>query len=190
MRQPLEEGMVSVGRARQIVRLPADFTLVAAMNPCACGYLGHPHRPCHCPPPVVQRYRARISGPLLDRIDLQVEVPALDPAAFRGPAEADGTSAVLRERVGRAVLRQQQRNRQGHGFVPNGRLQDAALERHAGSDPLVLATLEEVLRLYHLSARARVRLLRIARTLADLEDRPEVRPEDVLEACALRGFAS
>jgi magnesium chelatase family protein len=108
---------------------------------------------------------------------------------FRGPADAEYSTAALQQRVHRAVLRQQQRNRIGNGFVPNGRLHDAALERWAGADPQVLAMLEDVLRLHHLSARARVRLLRIARTLADLDDREAVRPDDILEASALRGFA-
>src|SRR5262245_40927626 len=129
LRQPMEDGIVTVGRALRTVTMPASFTLVAAMNPCPCGYRGHPTRPCLCPPPAVERYRRRLSGPLLDRVDLQVEVPALDPAVFaqrRDPAQG---TAALRARVVAARERQLLRNARAGAPGPNGRLDGLPLER-------------------------------------------------------------
>ena len=189
LRQPLEDGHVTIGRAQRTARMPADFVLTAAMNPCPCGFLGHPQRPCVCPPPAVHRYRARISGPLLDRIDLQLEVPALDPAVFRQTPDPALATAPLRQQVLRAVLRQQLRNRAGSSWLPNGRLVDRLLEHCCAPSAAVSRALEEVMRLHRLSGRARVRLLRLARTLADLDDRDAVEVTDILEAAALRGFA-
>jgi magnesium chelatase family protein len=189
MRQPLEEGRITIGRARRTVTMPADFLLVGAMNPCPCGYLGHQARPCTCTPVQVQRYRARISGPLLDRLDLQVEVPAIAPCRFRQPPDTAWSTASLRARVIEAVNRQSRRNRVGGGWVPNGRLQGSLLERVVGSEDAVHRTVEEILTLQHLTGRARVRLLRIARTLADLDWRDDIQPDHILEAARLRGFA-
>jgi len=188
LRQPLEDGQVTVGRAQRTVTLPADFVLVAATNPCPCGYLGHPRRPCTCTPAAVQRYRARLSGPLLDRLDLQVEVPALDPACFRGPRDPEGCTAFLRQCVLAAVARQLRRNRSGGLAVTNARLIEPQLERCTLAGESVLATLEEVQRLQQFGGRARTRLLRLMRTLADLDDREQVTSDDVLQAAALRGF--
>jgi magnesium chelatase family protein len=186
LRQPLEDGTVTVGRARQTVTMPAQFLLVAAMNPCPCGFQGHRHRPCLCTPQAIARYRSRLSGPLLDRLDLQVEVPALDPAELRGPADPCGSSAHLAERV--AVARARQAARQRGGIVLcNARLQDRALLQACSPDEAALHALDEVLRRHHQSGRARVRLLRLARTLADLDDRDTIGEIDVLEAAALRG---
>ncbi len=190
LRQPLEDAVVTVGRARAAFRMPADFLLVAAMNPCPCGWRGHPSRPCRCPPPLVQRYQARVSGPLLDRIDLRVEVPALPPDAFRGEADPGGSTAALRDRVMAAIARQEARNRVGNGrWVANGRLPDRWLGPRCGLGAAAQRTVDEAMRLQGLSARARARLLRVARTVADLDQREEVNEADVLEACALRGFA-
>lgn len=186
LRQPLEEGSITIGRALRTAVMPADFLLVAAMNPCPCGYLGHPHRPCVCNPTQRRRYRARISGPLLDRFDLLVEVPALEPSALANPPDAQSSTAVLRQRVLDAREMQTQRSAPG-GHVPNGRLVDATLEAAVGLDRDLHATLEQVLRTYHLSGRARVRLMRTARTIADLEGREAVRSADLLAAARLRG---
>lgn len=187
LRQPLEAGVITIGRARRTVTMPADFLLVAAMNPCPCGYLGHPSRPCVCTTAQQRRYRARVSGPLLDRLDLQVEVPALPPESLHAPPDPRHGTRALADRVRVAVARQQHRNGDRNGrWIPNGRLTDRRLEEVAAGDRRVLTTLEEVLRLRRLSGRARVRLLRIARTLADLEDRDAVTPDDVLAAARLR----
>jgi magnesium chelatase family protein len=169
--------------------MPANFTLVAAMNPCPCGYRGHPQRPCHCSPPTIARYRNRISGPLLDRIDLQVEVPALDPSVFAIPRETAMSSAVLAGKIAAARARQAERNRALGQPGPNAGLDGRALETACAPLAQLEPVLQEILRLHRLGGRARVRLLRVARTLADLADRPSVSREDLLEAASLRGYA-
>ena len=187
LRQPLEDGLVTVGRAQQTITMPAQFLLVAAMNPCPCGYRGHRQRPCLCTPAAIARYRSRLSGPLLDRLDLQVEVPALTAAELRATEDPAGSTAQLRERVLLAHSRQQHRQQNGMA-VPNARLLDRALQRACQCDEAALLAVDEVLRHHHQSGRGRVRLLRIARTLADLDDHDTVRDIDVLQAAALRGF--
>jgi len=187
LRQPLEDCVVTIGRARRTVTMPADFLLVAAMNPCPCGYLGHPVRPCVCTTAMRRRYTSRVSGPLMDRFDLLVEVPALDPAELlRPPHPADATT-LLQRRVQRAADRQNARSGIT-GVTANGRLADRALEFATGRAAKILTTLEDVLRTYRLSGRARVRLLRVARTCADLAGRDAVLPEDVLAAARFRSL--
>jgi magnesium chelatase family protein len=189
LRQPLEDRRIVIGRAEQVVTMPADFVLVAAMNPCPCGYHGHPQRACTCTVVMQRRYLARISGPLLDRVDVQVPVPALPPATLRAPPDSAASTGVLRERVLAAVERQRHRNRDGRtrgGYVPNGRLPTGTLHRLSRATDAVLDAVDHVMATYRLSGRGRVRLLRLARTLADLADRDDVRVEDVLEAAALR----
>lgn len=188
LRQPLEDGLVTVGRVQRTVTMPARFLLVAAMNPCPCGFLGHRQRPCRCTPAALARYRLRLSGPLLDRVDLQVEVPALTPAELRAPEEPAGGTAALRARVLLACDRQRHRQA-AHGLpLPNARLADRQLLRACACDETALAAVDEVLRRHHLSGRGRVRLLRLARTLADLDDRDAVHDAEVWQAAALRGF--
>lgn len=189
LRQPLEDGTVTVGRARQTVTMPARFLLVAAMNPCPCGYRGHRQRPCLCTPAAVARYRQRLSGPLLDRLDLQVEVPALTPAELRAPEDLSGGTAALRAAVLIAHERQRRRHAPDAPFVPNARLADRALLAACAATDAALACVDEALTRHQQSARGRVRLLRLARTLADLDDRDRVDDVDVLEAATLRGFA-
>jgi magnesium chelatase family protein len=182
LRQPLEDRHITIGRSRQVVTMPADFLLVGAMNPCPCGYRGHPRRVCQCSTAQRQRYQARVSGPLLDRLDLQVEVPALEPQVLNQPPDPSWATAAMWDRVQLALERQRHRGR-----GPNGHLSD---ENLAQAVPIgrLRRTLEEVLRVWRLSGRARVRLLRIARTLADLADRETVLPEDLMEAARLRGY--
>lgn len=199
MRQPLEDGSVTIGRAIKTVTMPAQFLLTAAMNPCPCGYLGHRQRACRCTPAAIARYRGRLSGPLLDRLDLRVEVPALTPAELRGPVEPEGSTTFLRQRVLAAHQRQLDRqpattNRVDVGrarvpFVPNARLMDRQLLTVCALDAAGNDALDEVLRLHHQSPRGRVRLLRLARTLADLDDRSAIAELDIWQAARLRGFA-
>jgi len=190
LRQPLEDGLVTVGRAQRTLTMPAQFLLVAAMNPCPCGYLGHRHRPCRCTPMAIARYRARLSGPLLDRLDLQVEVPVLDPKELRGPPDTNGSTAHLLAQVEAAEQRQAARQTRNGRVAPNARLADRALMQACACTEGALDVLDDLLRRHHQSGRARVRLLRIARTLADLDDRAAVAEVDVFEAAALRGFTT
>ena len=190
MRQPLEDGIVTVGRAQRTVTMPSRFRLLAAMNPCPCGYLGHPGRPCLCSPPAVRRYRARLSGPLLDRIDLQVEVPPIDPGSYDGPPDPEGTTAHLRAAVAAARQRQRERRRNPLLDADNADLGDRALRLACAATKAARRTLEEVLRRHRGSGRARVRLLRVARTIADLRGADAVDEPDVLEAAALQRGAA
>jgi magnesium chelatase family protein len=188
LRQPLEDGLVTVGRARQTLTLPAQFLLVAAQNPCPCGHLGDRLRPCRCTPPAIARYRARLSGPLLDRIDLRVMVPSLLPHELRQAEDQAGSTAAWRERV--LVARERQAHRQPRigRATENARLQDRHLLQVCAPDDAVLAALDEVLHRYGEGGRGRVRLLRLCRTLADLDDREATTADDVFEAAALRGL--
>jgi magnesium chelatase family protein len=186
LRQPLEDGVVTIGRTREVVTLPAGFQLVAAMNPCPCGWRGHPTRPCLCGPLQRQRYTSRLSGPLLDRIDLQLEVASVDPGRLRAAPDPAWSTAAQRERVLAADEMQRRRNRHGLRSLPNARLPDALLRRVAALEDAAEDALEAALRRSRASARTRVRLLRVARTLADLEQREHVGEEHVLLAVRLR----
>jgi magnesium chelatase family protein len=189
LRQPLEDGVVTIGRALRTVTMPASFLLVAAMNPCPCGWLGHRARPCTCTPQAIHRYRARLSGPLLDRIDLRIEVPALLPRELRAPVDPDGTTAALSAAV--EVARDRQEKRQaGPVAVPNARLAEPRLSRVCDAREAVHLAVDDVLRLHYQSGRGRIRLLRLCRTLADLDDRDAITETDVFEATALRGLAA
>jgi magnesium chelatase family protein len=170
LREPLESGTVTVSRARRRAEFPARFQLVAAMNPCPCGYAGHPTRACSCSPDQVARYRGRLSGPLLDRIDLTVEVPALAHEDLV-TASMGESSATVRARVEQARSRQQHRQ-----ACPNARLDAGRVEALCAPDAAGAALLKQAMNRLNLSARAYHRALRVARTLADLAgaERPTV----------------
>jgi len=180
LREPLESGRITISRAASQAEFPAGFQLVAAMNPCKCGYRGHPNGKCHCAPDQVASYRQRISGPLLDRIDLQVEVPALGEAEFERQHPGEGSPAV-RERVAKARARQIAR--QG---VSNARLEGAEVERLATPDARGRSLLRDAIAKRHLSGRARHRVLKVARTIADLEGSDRVRSLHIAEALLYR----
>ncbi|NMG67648.1 YifB family Mg chelatase-like AAA ATPase [Azoarcus indigens] len=183
LREPLETGVVTVARARRKAIFPARFQLVAAMNPCPCGYAGHPRRPCRCTPDQISRYRGRLSGPLLDRIDLMIEVPAPTHDELVGAVPGE-TTAVVRARVAQARARQQQR--QG---VANARLEAAAVEAYCMPDSAAANLLREAMMRLNLSARAYHRVLRVARTLADLAGVERPSAAHVAEAIQYRrGF--
>lgn len=167
LRQPLEDGRVCISRASQSVVYPADCMLVAAMNPCPCGYLGDPTHACTCRPEQRERYRARLSGPLLDRIDVHVEVPAVPYEALRATGEGE-TSAEIRERVA-AARRLQLERYAGTAARCNADLSGSLLERWCAPDAEGHDLLESAVQRLGLSARAYTRVLRLARTIADLE---------------------
>jgi magnesium chelatase family protein len=183
LRQPLEEGKLAVARTRGHAVLPGRFILVAAANPCPCGFAGDPKRFCGCTPLKRQRYRARLSGPIRDRIDLQVTVPRQAAGELlRAEVVAEG-SATVRERVIQA--REQQRRRRPQGPL-NGALTGTQLRRDALLDATSQVLLETAADRLQLSGRAVHRVLRVARTIADLDGRPQIDPSHVAEALQYR----
>ena len=184
LRQPLEEGSVTVARAARTAVFPARFMLIAAMNPCPCGYLGDPTRVCRCTPHDVSRYRGRLSGPLRDRLDLIVEVPAVPGAALADEASGESTSAV-RDRVDRARARQEARHH-GSGARVNAELQGRSVWRQCRPDGLARRLLSQAVDRLGLSARGYDRVLKVARTIADLGDADVVAGEHVAEALQYR----
>ena len=184
LRQPLEERVVVVARASGTYAFPAHAQVVCAMNPCPCGYAGDPKHACSCTPGAVQRYRGRISGPLLDRLDVQIEVPALPwhDLASGGAAEP---SAVIRTRVRAARARQRERYA-AIGISSNAELGSRLLERHCRPDRAGARLLESAVDRLRLSARAWARVLKVARTIADLAAREHVAAADVAEALQYR----
>ena len=186
LRQPLEDGCVTVSRARARLQFPARFTLLAAMNPCPCGHLGDPRHPCRCPLPAVERYRARISGPLLDRIDLHIEVPALRLAELR--AQAGETSEEVAERVAAARERQRRRFPAEHPAPVNAQLDAAGAHRFCRLDDAGRALVEAAFERLGLSARALTRVLKVGRTIADLAGCEAIVPAHLAEAIQYRGL--
>jgi magnesium chelatase family protein len=184
LRQPLEEGRVRIARAAASVEFPASVTLVGAMNPCPCGYFGHPLRACRCTPPQRERYAARISGPLLDRIDIRVELPWLPPDVL-GDERPQESSAEIRARVVHARRCQAERAADS-GAEVNARLCGKMLRRFARPDDAGRALLHSAVERLALSGRAHDRILRVARSVADLAGRPHVVADDVAEALHYR----
>jgi magnesium chelatase family protein len=187
LRQPAEDGEVMLSRAGRTVSYPSQFMLVAAMNPCPCGYLGDPRRACRCTSFELQQYRRRISGPLLDRIDLHIDVPAV-PCSALAKVGSGETSMVVRERVLRARNAQSERNGTSRGGGPhwNGRLRGACLRRTCAPDEPGRRLLSQAIERLGLSARAHDRILRVARTIADLEGSTSVGSAHVAEAIQYR----
>ena len=180
LRQPLESGRITISRAAQQADFPARFQLIAAMNPCPCGWQGHPSGKCHCTTESALRYRDRISGPLLDRIDMQIEVNAMSPDARS--ARADGeSSAAIAARV--ALAHAVQLDRQGK---PNQRLNTHEIECHCALDPRGERTLRSAMSLMNWSARAYHRVLKVARTIADLAGAPAIGGAHMAEAVQYR----
>lgn len=180
LREPLETGHITIARAGHQAELPARFQLVAAMNPCPCGHLGDPRRACRCTPEAVDRYRARISGPLLDRIDLRIEVLPVPPAQLAEAAAGDDSDTV-RRRV--EAARRRQRERQG---LLNAQLGPAQLDRHAVPQPPAQALLHAAAERLGWSSRSYHRVLRVARTIADLAGETTIAAAHIAEAVQLR----
>jgi magnesium chelatase family protein len=186
LRQPLEDGQVCISRAAMSLTYPASFMLVAAMNPCPCGFLGDPQHACSCTPLTVQRYRARLSGPLLDRLDLQVEVPRLAHRDLADPTPGE-PSATVRARVEAARLLQRERF-QKEAVHCNARMRPRHLQRFCRPDAAGQALLEKVTDRLGLSARSYTRILKVARTIADLVGSETVETAHLAEAIQYRSL--
>jgi magnesium chelatase family protein len=182
LREPLESGRITISRAARQADFPAQFQLVAAMNPCPCGFLGHHNGKCRCNPDQVARYRAKISGPLLDRIDLQIEVPALPEADLTNSATGE-TSQQVRPRV--EAARQRQLARQGK---PNFLLSTLEIDTHCAVDEAASQLLKQAITKLDLSARAYHRILKVARTIADLAGATNITTPHIAEAIQYRRF--
>ena len=187
LRQPLEDGLVTVSRAAMTSEFPSRFMLCGSMNPCPCGYLTDPARDCRCTPPDVQRYHARLSGPLLDRIDIHIDVPAVKYQELTRGAPGE-PSAAVRERVLRARRVQLERFKDRPRVFANAQMTGKDLQRHCRLDEATLSLLERAMASMGLSARAYDRILRVARTIADLAGKQNLDAEAVSEAIHYRSL--
>jgi magnesium chelatase family protein len=188
LREPLESGRIIISRAARQAEFPARFQLIAAMNPCPCGYLSHPNGRCHCTADQVQRYRARISGPLLDRIDMHIEVPPVPLNEIQSAAIEEETSETVRQRVVKAHQRQLQRSQHANALMNT---QD--IKRFCQLDKSATLLLEQAVTALGLSARSHNRILKVARTIADLKNEDNISKHHISEAIGYRrldrGFA-
>ena len=187
LRQPLEDQKVTISRAAMSLTFPASFMLVAAMNPCPCGFWNDPTRECRCTPLQIRRYIGKISGPLLDRIDIHIDVPAVRFRDLRGEPPPAESSAEIRARVVAARARQRARF-QGEGILANAQMLPRHIRRFCRIDAECERMLENAVARLGLSARAIDRILKVSRTIADLEDSPEIRPMHIAEAVSYRSL--
>ncbi|MFI3301768.1 MAG: YifB family Mg chelatase-like AAA ATPase [Rikenellaceae bacterium] len=187
LRQPLEEKRITISRARYSVEYPANFTLIASMNPCPCGYYGHPDKECSCSSGAVHKYMGRISGPLLDRIDLHIEVTPLSIADMSSSVEEE-SSATIRERVIRAREIQSARFRGIEGVHTNAMMNSKMLRSYAPLDAKARQMLELAMNRLRLSARAYDRIIKVARTIADLAGEENISALHISEAINYRGL--
>ena len=187
LRQPLEDRYISISRAKYSLDYPASFMLVASMNPCPCGYYNHPTKACVCNPGQVHRYLNRISGPLLDRIDIQIEIV---PVPFEKMAEQQSieSSATIRERVIKARKIQEERFSRHPGIYCNAQMESKLLHQYATPDEQGLNLLRTAMTRLNLSARAYDRILKVARTIADLEVSASIKPHHLAEAISYRNL--
>ncbi|MGH9902771.1 MAG: YifB family Mg chelatase-like AAA ATPase, partial [Pyrinomonadaceae bacterium] len=188
LRQPLEDQKVTISRAAMSLTFPASFMLAAAMNPCPCGFWNDPTRECRCTPLQIQRYVGRISGPLLDRIDIHIDVPAVRFKELTGATSPEAeSSAGIRERVVKARRRQQERFA-GEGIFSNAQMSPRLIRKHCRIDAESEQMLERAMTRLGLSARAYDRILKVSRTIADLDGGEEIRPAHVAEAVGYRSL--
>jgi magnesium chelatase family protein len=186
MRQPLEDGIVNISRAASSITFPAEFMLIASMNPCPCGYFGAniPNHACSCEWGSIQRYRNRISGPLLDRIDIHVEVPTVTYADLASLPSGD-TSAAIRARVNKARDVQRERYRD-EGIFCNAQMTSKLLRKYCVLDASGQAQMQNAIDHLGYSARVFDRILKVARTIADLEGERDIRSDHISEAIQYR----
>ena len=187
LRQPLEDGVVTVSRVNNTITYPARFMLIASMNPCPCGYYGSKVKQCKCSPAQIQRYLGRVSGPLVDRIDLQIEVDAISYDALRGSGGTEESSATIRERVQRARLIQQERFKDS-GIFANAHMTAKEITKFCPLSKDADALMQQAFDSLKMSARAYTRILKIARTIADLAQSEQITQEHVAEAIRYRSL--
>ncbi|MBI5360380.1 MAG: YifB family Mg chelatase-like AAA ATPase [Planctomycetes bacterium] len=187
LRQPIEEGKVTIGRAIASLTYPANIMLVAAMNPCPCGFLGEPKKMCICTPKMIQHYMSRISGPLMDRIDIHIQVPAVPYKDLSSKTYSED-SKTLREQVTRARCIQQERFK-NDGIMTNARMNGRQVKKYCILEPEAEGLIRNAMENLGLSVRAYVRLLKIGRTIADLDGNTvKIRPQHISEAIQYRGL--
>jgi magnesium chelatase family protein len=187
MRQPLEDRCVTISRAKFSVDYPAGFMLIAAMNPCPCGYYNHPEKECVCGPGIVQRYLNKISGPLLDRIDLHVEVTPVSFDELTNDVPTEG-SREIRKRVEFTRKLQQQRFGNKNGIHCNAQMSQNDIKNYCKINAESNEMLKKAMDRMGLSARAYDRILKVARTIADIDQSEKIRPQDIAEAIQFRSL--
>jgi magnesium chelatase family protein len=187
MRQPLEDGIVTISRALLSLTYPATFMLAAAMNPCPCGYYTDPSKECSCSVPQIQRYLSKISGPLLDRIDIHVEVPAVKFKELRSTEKGE-SSEQIRERVEDIRKVQLERFKDFPDLYSNARMESKEIRKYCSIDEQGEELLKMAITKLGLSARAHDRILKVSRTIADLESAEKIHPQHLSEAIQYRSL--
>lgn len=187
MRQPLEDRKITISRARYSVDYPANFMLIASMNPCPCGYYNHPTKECNCTGGTVQRYLSRISGPLLDRIDIHIEVVPVELDKITGTQESE-PSNIIRQRVIAARNIQTERFKDYPGIHCNAQMNPTLLKKFCPLDSQCLSLLKMAMQKFGLSARAYDRIIKLSRTIADLDSAPNISPQHIAEAIQYRSL--
>ena len=186
LRQPMEDGRVHISRAKMAVTFPSQFMLVCALNPCPCGYFTDPRKECHCTPRQIQNYLSKISGPLLDRIDIQLEVPAVNYRQLRDPAPSE-SSEQIRARVVAARATQGKRFK-GNRVFCNARMNTRMIKQFCHVDGAAESFLASAMENFALSARAYTKILKTSRTIADLDAADDIRAEHITEAIQYRSL--
>ena len=187
MRQPMEERRVTISRARMVIDFPASFMLIGAMNPCSCGFYNHPSQPCTCAAGAVQKYLSKISGPLMDRIDLHVEVTPV-PFSALNTTKTGESSAIIRERVLKARELQAVRFKEDEGVYCNAQMNSKLLKQMCAVNTVGQHLLKTAMEKLNLSARAYDRILKVSRTVADLAHSNDIKPEHLAEAIQYRSL--
>ena len=187
MRQPLEDRKICISRSKFSAEYPASFMLVSSMNPCPCGYYNHPDKPCVCPQGAVQKYLNKISGPLLDRIDIHIEIVPVPFEKISNSAPAE-YSLEIRNRVEAARKIQEERFKDTEGVYSNAQMTTRLLRKYANPDAASLQLLKVAMDKFNLSARAYDRILKVARTVADLDGSENVESQHIAEAINYRNL--